>query len=463
MYNGDFEKKNFVPNTPVEEKAILMHQFKLRELICNKNLVSESDEGYVHASLIRFFTLCNLRGKCCINRLIDVESIFDYIPKDDTFFYLACLEDQPKHLTIEGEVSITRSERLARCAPVEDFVAPSPAEAAEYAKQEVDTLIWDGPACSLNLDDISTYLAMVRSIGLYGRALDQTRRVNDSSIQSNLAYAFRDSTKYLAYSLLHNSKYNWQAAVVNLFVEHSPIVCTDQLELWTEEDILYFYEEIKKVKRFSDICRKNGTWKSVKEMIEFYYMNKVTESYLATKKERLSKKLGGITQIFIPHSDLPFNVSSSLAKFPADCSGCEGCKTKESTNWYSWNSKRNYLCLKCWVYWKKYGGLTYSHVADGIKIFDTGYACPVCCISFTNKRRFNRHSSTHFSHSCDYEGCNQKFSSTDQINLHKKYSHEVILCTPKLFAEKNVIHSIEICSIMKTESLLAFQLKLVFV
>ncbi|KAF0991183.1 hypothetical protein HZS_2711, partial [Henneguya salminicola] len=387
IYTNNFHVRNFAPTCTQDQKTNIIHQFKLRELICNKNCSSEIEEGYVHASLIR--------GQCYIYRFIDFESINDYIQREDTFFYIGSFEDQPKHLCPEGEILSSKSERLAKCAHIENF-DPDAKITEDYIQKGVESVIWDGPRCSLTDSDIDMYLSIVRSIGLYGRALDQTKRVNDSSIQSNLAYAFRDSTKYLAYHLLHSSNYNWRNAITSLFIDRSPVVCTDQLELWTEEDILYFYDEIKRVKRFSDICKKNVTWKSVKEMIEFYYMNKVTESYMTTKKERLNKKVSAINQIFIPTNEAPFNGSIAVTKLPSDASFCEGCKNSTSSYWY-----------------------------DGLKSFDAVYKCSICCISFTNKRRFNRHASAHYSHSCDFENCHQKFASVEEIQLHKKFMHQL--------------------------------------
>ncbi|KII60975.1 Metastasis-associated protein MTA3 [Thelohanellus kitauei] len=230
MYTNDFHIKNFSSDMSQTEKKRRIHQFKLRELIGNTNGNSESDEAYINASYIR--------GKCRIYRYIDVETIDDYIQHEDTFFYLASFEDEPKHLALEGEDTISKIARYSKCVNVGDFVAkPKPAA-------ENEDIIWDGVNGGVSDHEFDSFLSIVRAVGLSARALDMGRRVGDSSLQTSLAYSFRDSTQYMAYFLLHTSNYDSNMAVSKLLVDGSPVMCSDQLEMWSSGNSYFKFIQI---------------------------------------------------------------------------------------------------------------------------------------------------------------------------------------------------------------------------
>ncbi|KAG8009205.1 Metastasis-associated protein MTA1 [Nibea albiflora] len=46
---------------------------------------------------------------------------------------------------------------------------------------------------------------------------------------------------------------------------------------------------------------------------------------------------------------------------------CESCYTMQSAQWYSWGppNMQCRLCVSCWMYWKKYGGLKMPSRAEG--------------------------------------------------------------------------------------------------
>lgn len=427
MYSIDFGKRNFPAEMDRQAREAMWHQFKLREVIGNRNCPAEGEECFVNASLIR--------GKCAVFRYLNIETISDYLEKPDTFFYLAAFDDNPRKLAIEGEVVPSRSERLARIADLDSLGLGTINGAKSKDSDTGDFMVWDGKIAKVSEEDFDKFLMVVRSVGVFGRAFDHSRRVTDSSIQSTVAYTFRDATKYMAHFLLHSSGYDVAKATAMLQAELSPLVCTDQLELWSEDDVLYFYDEIKKTKRFSDIRRKNYTWKSVKEMVEFYYMNKVTELYVGLKKDRADRKLSTVSQIRVPVEDTSI-LQFALSRTP-DNPVCEGCRTTSSSRWFSW-ARTLVLCTECWMYWKKYGGLLAPHNSDGIRGLDSAMLCDVCLIPFVNRRRYNRHMSSHYAYSCDEPSCHRKFSTPELAEMHRIQIHGNVKKIPDASAVQNI-------------------------
>lgn len=146
---------------------------------------------------------------------------------------------------------------------------------------------------------------LAQSIGTFARALDygKTQQANDKkSVTLSAINACRDTTKLNAFRYLHESGYNLTETLLNLYPAHGvgPLLCKDQFEDWSPLETSIFEEALENYsKDFNEIRNEALLWKSMRSIIEFYYMWKTTDRYSERKrnKETQSRRL---TQIYIP-------------------------------------------------------------------------------------------------------------------------------------------------------------------
>lgn len=125
-------------------------------------------------------------------------------------------------------------------------------------------------------------------------------------------------------------------------------------------------------------------WKTLKNIVEYYYMWKTTDRYVQQKRVKAVEAESKLKQVYIPNYTKPNpalitnnNSKSSLLNGTANGNNdilaltngkpCESCSTTAAPNWYTWGPLNSNcrLCQTCWNYWKKYGGLkTASRLAD---------------------------------------------------------------------------------------------------
>lgn len=147
-----------------------------------------------------------------------------------------------------------------------------------------------------------------------------------------------------------------------------PILCRDQMEEWSAAEANLFEEAVEKYgKDFSDIRADYLPWKSMRDIVEYYYMWKTTNRYVEVKKNKAVEQESKLKQVYIPNYNKPNpnlvgppNPSGQPMK---GTSACESCQVDESTQWYAWGPAHLQLrlCSICWSQWKKYGGLKRVH------------------------------------------------------------------------------------------------------
>uniref|UniRef100_A0A8R1DQR5 Uncharacterized protein n=1 Tax=Caenorhabditis japonica TaxID=281687 RepID=A0A8R1DQR5_CAEJA len=270
-------------------------------------------------------------------------------------------------------------------------------EAAEPKKSDEnediatrDIPIWD-PNHGLLDKDIDQYLIIARSVGLFARAIDCASAPKLPTLQLAAAFASRDITVLHAHGILHQASYDVGQAVKFLVPVASreaypcqideaigvqtktlggPILCRDQLEEWSTPEMNLFEDALDKVgKDFSEIRADYLPWKSVRDIVEYYYLMKASNRYSDRKKNKSGS--GGsedtkLTQVYIPtfNKSIPatigaYNTSQNLVRSEV---GCENCGTMDAINWYQWGGvEKKVLCSGCWVKWKKFAGLNEKH------------------------------------------------------------------------------------------------------
>lgn len=263
-------------------------------------------------------------------------------------------------------------------------------EETEKAKDERDVLVWT-PYHGLLERDIDQYLIVARSIGLFARAIDGASAPKLPTLQLAAAFASRDVTIFHAHGILHQANYDVGQAVKYLVPIASreaypcevddligvqtkqlggPILCRDQLEEWSTPEMNLFEDALDKVgKDFSEIRAEYLPWKSVRDIVEYYYLMKASNRYSDRKKNKnpsCNSEDTKLSQVYIPLFNKgitatigQFNTSQNLVRSDV---GCENCGTMDATNWYQWGGvERKVLCSGCWTKWKKFAGLDKKH------------------------------------------------------------------------------------------------------
>ncbi|XP_023246764.1 metastasis-associated protein MTA3 [Copidosoma floridanum] len=367
------------------------HQMKHRELFLSRQ--------------VETMPATHIRGKCCVTLLNETESLLSYLNKDDSFFY--CLVFDPTQRTLladKGEIRVGTKYQADNIAPVP--LTPAERDSDPRRLEELEQLVWK-PQHKLTDRQIDQFLVISRSVGTFARALDCSSSVKQPSLHMSAAAASRDVTLFHAMDTLHKHDYDLEKAMSSLVPGSGPVLCRDEMEEWSASEANLFEEALEKYgKDFSDIRHDFLPWKSLKNVIEYYYMWKTTDRYVQQKRVKAVEAESKLKQVYIPNysknagpagpgaapvgliagqaSIIPLgtpNNASNGAKAGAAVSilngssngaeaaamlmastigkPCESCQTMQSPQWYPWGplNAQCRLCQSCWNYWKKYGGL----------------------------------------------------------------------------------------------------------
>lgn len=350
------------------------HQMKHRELFLSRQ--------------VETLPATQIRGKCSVTLLNEEESLLSYLNKDDTFFY--CLVFDPTQKTLladKGEIRVGSRYQTEVQAMLKD------GEKYERNLEDMESLVWT-PRHALSDKKIDQFLVVSRSVGTFARALDCTSSVKQPSLHMSAAAASRDITLFHAMDTLHKHSYSIEDAMCSLVPSSGPVLCRDEMEEWSASEANLFEDALEKYgKDFNDIRNDFLPWKTLKSIVEYYYMWKTTDRYVQQKRVKAVEAESKLKQVYIPNYTKPSpalitnnnknilngnsNGSSGGVEVLQISSGkpCESCSTLASQQWYSWGPSHMScrLCQICWNYWKRYGGLKVaSRLADsGDTVVDT--------------------------------------------------------------------------------------------
>uniref|UniRef100_A0AAR2IUP5 Metastasis associated 1 family, member 3 n=1 Tax=Pygocentrus nattereri TaxID=42514 RepID=A0AAR2IUP5_PYGNA len=318
----DLEEEKESPSEPeLSEKQ--KHQLRHRELFLSRQYES--------------LPATHIRGKCSVALLNETESVLSYLDKEDTFFYSLVYDPTQKTLLADkGEIRV--GPRFQ--ADVPDMLPEGEADDRDQSKLEVK--MWD-PECPLTNKQIDQFLVVARAVGTFARALDCSSSVRQPSLHMSAAAASRDITLFHAMDTLHRHGYDLSSALSVLVPQGGPVLCRDEMEEWSSSEANLFEEALEKYgKDFNDIRQDFLPWKSLTSIIEYYYMWKTTDRYVQQKRLKAAEAENCGSHSFF---------SSAM----------------QSPQWYSWGppNMQCRLCVSCWMYWKKYGGLKMPSRAEG--------------------------------------------------------------------------------------------------
>ncbi|XP_042872842.1 metastasis-associated protein MTA1-like isoform X7 [Penaeus japonicus] len=326
------------------------HQLRHRELFLSRQ--------------IETLPATHIRGKCTVTLLNETELLLAYLNKEDTFFYSLVYDPQQKTLLADkGEIRV--GSRFQ--ADITNLLKEGESDGRNM--EELESLVWT-PYHGLTDRQIDQFLVMSRSVGTFARALDCSSSVKQPSLHMSAAAASRDVTLFHAMDTLHKHNYDISKALCSLIPATGPVLCRDEMEEWSASEANLFEEALEKYgKDFNDIRQDFLPWKTLKNIIEYYYMWKTTDRYVQQKRVKAVEAESKLKQVYIPNYNKPNPAALSNGKTSmvngngtdVSVSGkaCESCHTTSSSQWYAWGPSHLQcrLCNSCWQYWKKFGGL----------------------------------------------------------------------------------------------------------
>ncbi|KAK2168603.1 hypothetical protein NP493_1170g00000 [Ridgeia piscesae] len=324
------------------------HQLKHRELFLSRQ--------------VETLPATHIRGKCAVTLLNETESLQSYLNKDctvfqDAFFYSLVYDPQQKTLLADkGEIRVGQRYQAEVKVPL-----LKEGESDGRNLTELEELVWS-PDTNLTDKQIDQFMVIARSVGTFARALDCTSTVRQPSLHMSAAAASRDITLFHAMDTLHKHVYDVSKAIASLVPPSGPVLCRDEMEEWSASEANLFEEALDKYgKDFNDIRQDFLPWKSLKSIVEYYYMWKTTDRYVQQKRIKAAEAESKLKQVYIPNYNKPNPAQITGKVNGMDGMGrpCESCYTAQSNQWYSWGPVHMQcrLCASCWIYWKKYGGL----------------------------------------------------------------------------------------------------------
>ncbi|WAR19041.1 MTA1-like protein, partial [Mya arenaria] len=341
--DGNVDEEGEKEETDQEVSDKQRHQLKHRELFLSRQ--------------VETLPATHIRGKCAVTLLNETEALTSYLDREDTFFYSLVYDPQQKTLLADkGEIRVGSKYQC-----------------------DIQPLLQEGETDGRNVEE---------SVGTFARALDCTSTVRQPSLHMSSAAASRDITLFNAMHTLHGSSYDIGKAIGSLVPPGGPVLCRDEMEEWSASEANLFEEALDKYgKDFIDIRQDFLPWKSLKSIIEYYYINKPNPAAINGKMNGIDGQVSG--------------------------RACESCYAAHSSQWYAWGPTHMQcrLCSSCWIYWKKYGGLKMPTRLDGER---PAPAQRQERVAQNNLLRIHR---------CTITGCGKEFRSKQQLARHLATAH----------------------------------------
>ncbi|PAA84932.1 hypothetical protein BOX15_Mlig010254g1 [Macrostomum lignano] len=319
------------------------HQLKHRELFLSRQ--------------VETLPATTIRGKCSVTLLNETESLMSYLNREDAFYYTLMYDSSQKTLLADrGEIRVGGRYQ----AEVQPLLAQGESDGREDSAS-LEELVWR-PDNGLQSSDIDRYLLVSRAVGTLARAMDASSATRQPGLGLAAASAGRDCTQAHAYKTLHSNGYDLGRAFCALVSDAGPLLCRDELEDWSAGESNLFEEAMEKYgKDFHDIRQDFLPWKSMKAIVEYFYMWKTTDRYVQQKRLKAAEAERKLKQVYIPNYTKPNPAVLYNRQDTAGASrGCESCyTTSPGGQWYAWGPPHLScrLCTACWAYWKRYGGL----------------------------------------------------------------------------------------------------------
>ncbi|OAF69208.1 Metastasis-associated protein MTA3 [Intoshia linei] len=295
-----------------------------------------------------------IRGKCSVTLFCDIMDPCYYLKHEHLFFYEFVYDEQLKNFTSDRS-SIRVGPKYQVNMDLHECKSDDKIEAR---------LMWtENSICSKT--EVESFLTTIKSIGTYARALNVKSSVRHGSLKNSASAAARDITIQKGLDILHENNYSFNESLLHLIPKNKPSFFQDEFEGWSISECNAFETAMNKVgKDFYEIQREHLPWKSVKNIIEYYYMWKTSDRYIFQRCSKAVEKENQLKEVFIPDVNRPnpsliimgLNRSTDV---DVDVPDCCSCHTSQSSQWYVFGPTHTKarVCLPCWTYWRRCGGL----------------------------------------------------------------------------------------------------------
>ncbi|CAK9304557.1 unnamed protein product [Gordionus sp. m RMFG-2023] len=392
------------------------YQLKLKELFLSRQYET--------------LPISQIRGRCTVYLLHETEDLLSYLQKPDTFFYSLVYEPHQKTLLADrGEIRVGPRFQA-------EVTSMLPANAIDTRNlPDLETLIWD-PNNLLTDTQIDQFMIITRSVGTFARALDSASSVKQPSLHLSVACASRDSTLIFSLDTLHKSRYDISLAISRLVPSTGPVLCRDEMEAWSTAEANLFEEALEKYgKDFMDIRRDFFPWKSLRSIVEYYYMWKTTDRYVQQRRLKAIEEEKRLKEIQLP-SNKSFSNPHAIENQPSG-KPCESCNATQTSQWYTWGSTTSpsRLCSDCYNFWKTHGGLKQPPIEGerqglATQLTDLQYPCTECNKVFHRQERLFAHMSAHRPYKCNIQSCDKEFKMKSLLARHIASHHQSALNFP---------------------------------
>ena len=100
---------------------------------------------------------------------------------------------------------------------------------------------------------------------------------------------------------LHGHQYDISQALASLVPATGPVLCRDEMEDWSSAEANLFEEAIEKYgKDFNGIKKDFLPWKSMRNIIEYFFMWKTSDRYIQHKKLKAIENESKLKQVYVP-------------------------------------------------------------------------------------------------------------------------------------------------------------------
>merc|ERR1712240_741122 len=100
---------------------------------------------------------------------------------------------------------------------------------------------------------------------------------------------------------LHGHQYDISQALASLVPATGPVLCRDEMEDWSSAEANLFEEAIEKYgKDFNGIKKDFLPWKSMRNIIEYFFMWKTTDRYVQQKRVKALESENKLKQVYVP-------------------------------------------------------------------------------------------------------------------------------------------------------------------
>ncbi|UJR33989.1 hypothetical protein I4U23_021404 [Adineta vaga] len=395
------------------------HQLRHRELFLTRQ--------------IETLLATNIRGKCLVTLHNETESFLSYLNAEDLYFYQLVYDPNQKSLNADrGEIRV--GGKYQADVPTQLLYTDGMVEENPEVREEI---IWNCDG-GLTEKQVEQFLIVARSIGTFARALDCPTALKHPSLHMSAASASRDATLFFAMDILHKHHYDLAIATCSLVPNTGPILVKDQMEDWSAAEANSFEDAIEKCgKDFGEIQKEYLPWKSLKGIIEYYYMWKTTDRYVAQRRLKAAEqenKLKQFLMILIQTISI-FSYSTKahqclLSQRPQnENKPCESCGSTTSAQWYQYSTAQPHtrLCAECWAYYKKAGGLKYLKKSgpdrrQGLSPLNIDYS-----ISYLDISERAANINKLISYKCTVTGCEKDCKNKAALQRHYALGHGIML------------------------------------